>query len=90
MNNLWVWLLQHILPRRFWYRRLYMRSAHWQAVKAEHKRDKCENCGDENGLQIHHLTYYDRRGRSVLWREQARHLRTLCRRCHKAEHMKGK
>lgn len=86
MNNLWVWLLQHVLPRRFWYRRLYMRSAHWQQMKREYKFSMCQRCGSEFDLQLHHKTYYNRKGQSILWREQDRHFETLCGQCHRQAH----
>lgn len=88
MNNLLVWLLQFILPRRYWYRRLYLRSAHWQQMKREYKFSRCNGCGHDWGLDLHHKKYYDDNG-SILWRENYKHFETLCRECHKLEHRKG-
>jgi len=88
MNNLLVWLWQFILPRRYWYRRLYLRSNHWQTVKRMYKKQACENCGKVYSLDLHHKTYYEN-GRSVLWHEKKKHLKTLCRECHDKEHLKG-
>lgn len=89
MNNLLVWLLQQILERHYWYDNIYLRSNHWQKMKREYKMNYCEKCGAEHGLELHHKTYYDRKGRSILWRERDRHFETLCRECHGTIHRKG-
>lgn len=93
MNNLIVWLLRLILPRRFWYRNFYLRSRHWRMVrraKLEAVKYKCEKCKvkkyNGNGfipLDVHHLTY--RR----IFHETLNDLQVLCRTCHKLEHSKG-
>jgi 5-methylcytosine-specific restriction endonuclease McrA len=55
-------------------------------MKREYRLSECENCGTGFGLNLHHVTYYTRKGQSVLWRENYQHFQTLCRTCHQAEH----
>jgi 5-methylcytosine-specific restriction endonuclease McrA len=94
MNNTFVWLLSFILPRRYWYRRFYLRSKHWRnlsKLKREFMQYRCENCRriDYNNLHnvdAHHLWYYDTYGVSILFRERLSDLQVLCRKCHQAEH----
>ena len=93
MNNLIVWLLRLILPRRFWYRNFYLRSRHWRMVrraKLEAVKYKCEKCHNKpyfvdefTPLDVHHLTY--RR----IFHETLNDLQVLCRTWHKLEHSKG-
>lgn len=82
MNNVFVWLLSFVLPRRMWYRRFYLASRHWKqfskAIRAE-RGCRCQSCG-RAGYDVHHLTY------KRLWRELARDVALLCRRCHGMEH----
>lgn len=86
MNNLVVWLLQQILPRRYWYRNYYLRSNHWSAMRRDYKFTMCQRCGSSQNLQLHHKTYYNRKGQSILWHERERHFETLCRDCHRKTH----
>lgn len=62
---------------------LYLRSAAWK-VRATMMRDiaqhRCEDCGQPERLQIHHLTY------KTLGRENPRDLIALCDRCHQEAH----
>lgn len=92
MNNLWVWLLQQILPRRYWYRNLYLRSNHWRKIRAakiQQAKRRCLNCGHiipHNQLvDVHHKYYYSNRV-SILWHEKLNDLQVLCRACHNKEH----
>jgi len=88
MNNAFVWLIMMLPLNKKWLYRLYMRSAHWQRMKQEYKLTYCQDCGAEWNLQLHHKTYYDRKGQSILWRESERHFETLCGRCHRKRHFK--
>jgi len=65
-----------------------------QAVLSRAK-DRCECCGEERPLELHHLTYNLARitdrpedfGDSIFGRETPDVLRALCRECHLAEHV---
>lgn len=84
MNNVIVWLLQWILPRRLWYRRLYLRSKHWREFRqriGQARGWRCFECS-RRGTDVHHLVYH-------LWHETARDVRLLCREHHRLEHVKG-
>lgn len=89
MNNILVWLLQFILPRRYWYRKFYLRSRHWREIrfiKFGAVGYACEVCRIKpyNGTHdVHHLTY------ARIWHERLNDLKVLCRKCHKLEHSKG-
>jgi hypothetical protein len=86
MNNALVWLLQFILPRRFWYRRFYLRSKHWRAfrwVYGTKQGWRCKVAGCSEGgyhLDVHHRTY------ERLFREQFSDVELLCRRHHRMQH----
>lgn len=91
MNTAIVWLLQFILPRRYWYRNFYLRSKHWRAIrrkKLESVGYRCEKSGipmysgtnQFTMLDVHHLTY-DR-----LFRERLEDLQVLTRNAHMLEH----
>ncbi len=63
----------------------YWRSPRWQQLRTQalHAASgKCERCGAERGLSVHHRTY-DR-----LFIEQVRDLQVLCKRCHGQRHGK--
>jgi hypothetical protein len=91
MNTFLARLLKFVLPRQYWYRKVYLNSNHWRRVRRRKLKEvgyKCENHGMVlDRLDVHHLYYYDERG-SVLFREKMEGLQVLCRACHKAEHMK--
>jgi 5-methylcytosine-specific restriction endonuclease McrA len=83
MNNWIVWLLQFIIPRRYWYRKLYLRSRHWRGKTQQAKQHHgyyCAKCGATEYLHTHHLTY------KRIWRENMNDLQVLCRTCHNKEH----
>lgn len=87
MNNILVRILAPFLPRRYWYRRFYLRSRHWQSRRKQALRRagyRCSECR-RPATDVHHLKYYEG-GRSVLWREKERHLTALCRKCHERKH----
>jgi len=90
--DLVAWLLRPFLPRRFWYRRLYLRTTHWRyrASQARIAADfRCQDCGCRRTrnrfivLDAHHMNYDN------LWHEEARDLMVLCRRCHDRRHGKS-
>lgn len=65
-----------------WYNS-YLQSDHWRRLRYEKKKSvgfKCEGCGDEHFLQVHHKHY------KTLWHESLEDLKVLCGACHKAEH----
>lgn len=91
LPDFWAWLLRPFLSRRFWYRRLYLHTAHWQARALQAKIDANFTCGDCGrrrrrdhwlALDAHHMNY-DR-----LWHERASDLMVFCRRCHDRRHGK--
>lgn len=53
MNNTLVWLLQFLLPHRYWYRKFYLWSRHWRGeepdgvkwTKIISEKWTCEKCG---------------------------------------------
>lgn len=82
MNNLFVRFMQMLLPRRFWYRKFYLRSKHWQQTrrrKLESAGYACQRCRRKTFLDVHHLTYN-------LWNERQSELKALCRSCHEKQH----
>lgn len=61
----------------------YLQSDHWQALREKALvRDnyKCQNCGSQDELQVHHLAY-GKGGDDVL-----EDLTTLCSDCHSELH----
>ncbi len=89
MPDLVAWILRPFLPRRFWYRRLYLRTTHWRYRAAQARIDAdftCQDCGTRRtrnhwlALDVHHWTY------SRLWHENSCDLIVLCRRCHERRH----
>ncbi len=92
MNNLWVWLLQHILDRYYWYDNYYPRSNHWRKLrerKIKQVKRRCEYCGrliaHNQVFHVHHKLYY-RNGKSILWHEKLNDLQVLHEDCHKKIH----
>lgn len=89
MNNLLVRLMRLVLPRRYWYRRFYLRSKHWQHTRrlaVIGALFRCEQCGVHNNLNVldvHHKRYN-------LFHERLSDLEVLCRACHMKEHRKGR
>lgn len=85
MSNALVFLLSLLLPRRLWYRRFYLRSAHWRTLRervGSARSWQCQVYGCvERGrhLDLHHVTYR-------LWRERGADVRLLCRRHHAQAH----
>jgi 5-methylcytosine-specific restriction endonuclease McrA len=68
----------------------YLKSDHWQSVRTRQLRkpDKqfCYLCGSADSLNIHHLIYRDKNGKSFLGRENGSILRTFCSECHSLYH----
>lgn len=89
MNNILVRFLRLVLPRRYWYRRFYLRSEHWERVRSMAKilaQFECSRCGagwdDMVMLDVHHKRYN-------LFNERLSDLEVLCRACHNKEHRKS-
>ncbi len=63
----------------------YIVSPEWmrRAAALKLKRGACEDCGESEGLQVHHLTY------QRLGYERDSDLLVLCDDCHAARHGRG-
>lgn len=77
-------LVRYTMPRQEWYRKHYLRSAHWRRTRNAALRRagyRCRLC-NQAGLRfdVHHITY------THLWREHADDLWCVCRECHKVIH----
>ena len=62
----------------------YLASSHWRKArkrKLQAAQGKCERCGSEECLQIHHKSYDN------LGCEHEEELQVLCRRCHDYIHL---
>lgn len=71
--------------RKEWYRKEYLHSKHWRKTrnKALVKANfRCEQCGSNQRLQVHHLTY------KRLGNEAQGDLKVLCSNCHRYIHKK--
>lgn len=66
----------------------YIDSQEWKSIRAAHifQYPKCERCGSENNLQVHHLYYKNNLGFLVFGRETSDGLATLCSDCHQELH----
>ena len=63
--------------------RKYLTSDQWKMMRAGlfyMRGEKCEKCGSEENLQIHHNTYAN------IFKEKLSDLEILCRSCHRKEH----
>lgn len=61
----------------------YLNSFHWKRLRLRKLIDvefRCEICGADNGLNIHHLTYEN------IGKEFLSDLMVLCSSCHRAIH----
>lgn len=76
----------HVNDKRRYYREEYLRSEHWQKLKASklQKNPCCEKCKSTKKLDVHHLDYKN------LYDVLLSDLQTLCRKCHKMEHPQQK
>jgi len=85
-SDWWVWILEFILPSRFWYRNYYLRSEHWKHIRRQRLEGVryCQRCFRTKmrcgGFDVHHLTYQN------MWHEHMNDLQVICRDCHKKEH----
>jgi 5-methylcytosine-specific restriction endonuclease McrA len=59
----------------------YLRTAHWLNVKKRQlqKHQKCQVCGSQENLQVHHNTYNP-------FKEEENDLIVLCKSCHEKFH----
>lgn len=76
-------LLKHGLPRKVWYRTIYLHSEHWKTLRLhalDHHGRKCHNCPSTRFLDVHHLRY------SSIYDVTVDDLQILCRTCHDKEH----
>lgn len=69
----------------------YINGEIWKRKRDEMvlKFGNCFICDSSWNLNVHHLTYYDNRGKSILGKERMNDLLVLCRDCHKMIHDKG-
>jgi len=61
----------------------YLKSDQWKMMRAGLiyiRGSKCENCGNTEKLEIHHLNYNN------IFKEKMSDLKILCRDCHRKEH----
>ena len=75
--------LQWVMPRRVFYRKVYLRTDHWRRTAAEARvraGQRCQRCGTAGRLDCHHVSY------DHLWREYPVDLMVLCRFCHQRVH----
>lgn len=69
--------------RRWNYRANYLASTHWHKTRVEaiaRAGRRCAECGNANGLDVHHKTY------ARIGHEQPEDLEVLCRLCHNERH----
>lgn len=62
---------------------VYLRTPHWLRTRGEaleRAGRRCDNCGGNDSLEVHHLTY------KRVGRERWADLRVLCHDCHRATH----
>ena len=76
---------------RRWYRRVYLHSDHWLALRMwalERAAYRCERCRRPRTalrpLDVHHKSY------AHLFAERPSDVRVLCRECHEQDHAEGK
>ena len=72
-----------IMPMKDWYHEVYLKSDYWKSLRLKTiaARDfKCEICGSESSLEIHHISY------DHLGNELDSDLMCLCRNCHQIVH----
>ncbi len=65
----------------------YLLSKKWKDIRIRLFKErgyKCENCGVNHDLQVHHLVY------DHLYNERLYELKILCKLCHKEEHKRLK
>jgi hypothetical protein len=74
------------LARRFWYRRVYLKSNSWLKFRAMilyERSHTCQKCGKKRlpfQLNVHHLTY------ARVGHERREDVQLLCIWCHAKEH----
>ncbi len=69
---------------RRYYREEYLKSDHWKELRKVKLKlnPNCEQCGSKTKIEPHHLQYKN------LYDVTVEDLQTLCRKCHKLEHLK--
>jgi 5-methylcytosine-specific restriction endonuclease McrA len=69
---------------------LYLKTSHWKKIrcKAIKRADyKCQICSNRHEeLHVHHNTYYDSKGNSILFWEKPSDLICVCEKCHSVIH----
>lgn len=66
----------------------YLKTFHWLKTKTRiyGKYKKCFFCGNQYDLNIHHITYKTKAGKSILFKESENVLLVFCNPCHKKWH----
>lgn len=66
----------------------YLKTFHWMSTKTKiyRKHKKCYFCGSKKKLNIHHCSYIDKNGKSILFKETGNNLIVLCNKCHTEWH----
>ena len=67
----------------------YMEAPEWKALRSQAiRRDdgKCQNCGTQSHLNVHHHTYPGTPGSGQWHLDCLDNLTTLCETCHEEEH----
>ena len=77
-------MIRWIKNKIWWWRyRKYLRSDKWKRKRNERlviDKCRCQECGIQSNLQIHHLTYKN------VFNENMEDLTTLCIDCHQKKH----
>ena len=75
--------IRYYLGDRKLYREEYLKSEHWKNLRYEKLKlnPTCEECGNKNRIEPHHLNYRNLYDVTVL------DLQSLCRRCHSKKHL---
>lgn len=71
--------------RKLDYQKEYLKTIYWQYVRKlviEERGNRCEECGAEPSIDVHHLTY-EHIGEEHLFLND---FVVLCRRCHEKKH----
>lgn len=75
-----------LTKRQEWYYNEYLTSEHWKKTRARalmRAGYKCEECGNNKNLNVHHNTYEN------IWHERDEDLEVLCQSCHHKRHFKS-
>lgn len=68
--------------------KLYLQTNHWKELRLKKlkKNPVCQVCRKEKANQVHHLSYNNANGETILYKEKLSDLLSVCRKCHKDIH----